>query len=114
MKTRTYNVEADFPSLDDARRLVLEEIRRSKRQGVRVLKVIHGYGSSGQGGKLGHGLKRSFALRKKEKLIRDFIPGERFTIFDPTTLDLIDAVPEVRSDPDLGSVNEGITILWLA
>jgi hypothetical protein len=81
MNLKTCNVEAGFPSLDEARRLVLEEIRKSKREGVRVLKVIHGYGSSGKGGTLNHGLKKSFALRKKEGVIKDYIPGENFTIW---------------------------------
>jgi len=49
---RTYNVEAGLPILDEARRLAIEEIKRAKREGVKVLKVIHGYGSSGKGGTL--------------------------------------------------------------
>jgi len=28
-------------------------------------------------------------------------------------LALLDAVPELRGDPDLNATNEGITILWL-
>ena len=81
MNLKTYNVEAGFPSLDEARRLVIEEIRKSKREGVRVLKIIHGYGSSGKGGTLNHGLRKSFALRKKEGVIKEFIPGRaNFTI----------------------------------
>ncbi len=110
---KTYNVEADFPSLDEARRLVIEEIRRAKREGVRVLKIIHGYGSSGKGGKLSVGLKKSFALRKKEGAIKDFIPGEDFSIFNNTVLNLLEAVPELRGDPDLDAMNEGVTVLWL-
>ena len=94
MNFKTYNVEAGFPSLDEARRLVLEEIRESKREGVRILKIIHGYGSSGKGGTLNHGLRKSFALRKKEGVIKDFIPGENFTIFNPVVLELLEAVPE--------------------
>jgi DNA-nicking Smr family endonuclease len=39
---RTYDVEAGLPTLDEARRLVIEEIKRAKREGVKVLKVIHG------------------------------------------------------------------------
>ena len=39
---KTFNVEAGMPVLDEARRLVIEEIRRAKKEGVRVLKVIHG------------------------------------------------------------------------
>lgn len=110
---KTFNVEADLPTLEEARRLVREEIKKSKREGVRVLKIIHGYGSSGKGGKLCMGLRKSFTLRKKEGGIRDFIAGENFSIFDETTLRLLEAVPEFRGDPDLNATNEGITILWL-
>ena len=110
---RTFNAEAGLPTLDDARRLVIEEIKRAKREGVKVLKVIHGYGSSGKGGALFVGLRKSFGLRKKEAVIRDYVAGEDFSIFDATTLDLLEAVPELRGDPDLNATNEGITILWL-
>src|SRR6266567_6003643 len=83
---RTYNVEAGLPTLDDARRSVIAEIKRAKREGVKVLKVIHGYGSSGKGGALCVGLRKSFGLRKKEGVIRDFIAGEDFSIFNDPTL----------------------------
>ena len=78
-----------------------------------VLKIIHGYGSSGKGGALCVGLRKSFTLRKKEGVIRDFIAGEDFSIFDETTLNLLEAVPELRGDPDLNATNEGISVLWL-
>ena len=110
---RTYNVEAGLPILDEARRLVIEEIKRAKREEVRVLKGIHGYGSSGEGGTLCVGLRKSFGLRKKEGVIQDFIAGENFSIFNPTVLALLEAVPELRGDPDLSATNEGVTILWL-
>jgi hypothetical protein len=113
MSVKTFNVENSFPSLDDARRMVLDEIRKSKREGVRVLKIIHGYGSSGRGGVLHHGLRKSFALRKKEGVIKDFIPGETFTIFNPIVLELLEVVPELRADTDLSNTNEGVTVLWL-
>jgi len=110
---RIYNVEADLPTLDQARRLVIEEIRRAKRDRVRVLKIIHGYGSSGTGGRLAVGLRKSFALRKKEGAILDAIPGEDFSIFQPRTMALLEAVPKLKGDLDLNQVNEGITIVWL-
>ena len=110
---RTYNVEAGLPTLDEARRLVIDEIKRAKREGVKVLKVIHGYGSSGKGGALCVGLRKSFRLRKKEGAIKDSISGENFSIFNDTVLALLEAVTEMRGDPDLGATNEGVTILWL-
>jgi len=109
----TFNVKADMPSLEEARRSVIAEIRLAKRKKARVLKVIHGWGSTGKGGTLCVGLRRSFKLRKKEGVIRDFIPGEDFSIFNKTVLDLLEAVPDLRGDPDLNATNEGVTLLWL-
>ena len=110
---RVYNVEAGLPGLDEARRQVIAEIRRAKKEGVRVMKVIHGYGSSGKGGTLGTGLRKSFALRKQEGVIKDFVPGDNFSIFNPVVLALMELVPELRQDPDLEQTNLGITLLWL-
>ena len=110
---RTHIVEAGLPILDEARRLVIGEIKRAKREGVKVLRVIHGYGSSGKGGTLCVGLRKSFGLRKKEGVIKDFVAGEEFSIFNPTVLALLEAVPELRGDPELNATNEGVTILWL-
>jgi hypothetical protein len=110
---RTYNVEAGLPLLEEARRLVIAEINRAKRERVRVLKVIHGYGSSGKGGALCVGLRKSFGLRKEEGVIKDSIAGGDFSIFNDTVLALLEAVPELRADPDLNATNEGVTILWL-
>jgi hypothetical protein len=110
---RTFNVEQGLPTLDEARRQVLAEIKEAKRAGTRVLKVIHGYGSSGKGGVLCTGLRKSFRLRKQEGSIKAFIVGEDFSIFNDTTLALLETVPELRGDPDLNATNEGVTFLWL-
>ena len=66
-----------------------------------------------KGGALCVGLRKSFRLRKKEGVIKDFIAGEDFSIFNETVLNLLEAVPELRGDPDLGAINECVTILWL-
>src|ERR1039457_5754638 len=108
---RTFNVEAGLPTLDEARRLVIEKIKQAKRAGARVLKVIHGYGSSGKGGALCIGLRKSFGLGKKEGVSKYSIAGEDFSIFNDTVLALLEAVPELRGDPDLGATNDGVTIL---
>ena len=110
---KTFNVEEALPTLDEARRQVIDEIRRAKHEGVSVLKIIHGYGSSGKGGALCVGLRKSFTLRKKEGVIRDFIAGEEFSIFNENTLNLLEAVPKLRGDPDLNATNDGVTVLWL-
>jgi hypothetical protein len=102
---RIYNVEAGLPTHDVARRLVIEEIKRAKREGARALEVIHGYGSPGKGGALCVGLRKSFGLRKKEGIIKNFITGEDFSIFNDPVLALLETVPELRGDPDLKATN---------
>ena len=110
---KVLNIEIGRPTLEEARRQMVDEIRRAKQDGVRVLKVIHGYGSTGKGGTLNIGLRKSFGLRKKEKVIRDFVAGEDFSIFNQTTMSMLEAVPELRQDPDLDQSNLGVTLLWL-
>src|SRR6266498_4427694 len=105
---KTFNVEATLPTLEEARQQVIDEIRRAKREGVRVLKIIHGYGSSGKGGALCVGLRKSFKLRKKEGVIRDFIAGEDLSIFNEPTLRLLEAEPQLREDLDLNASNDGV------
>src|SRR5438067_12479048 len=110
---RIYNVEAGLPTVEEARRLVMEEIRRAKRERVKILKVIHGYGSSGKGGALCVGLRKSFRLRKKEGVIKDFVAGEDFSIFNATVLAMLEAAPDLRGDCDLNATNEGVTVVWV-
>ena len=110
---KVLNIEIGRPTLEEARRQMVDEIRRAKQDGVRVLKVIHGYGSTGKGGTLNIGLRKSFGLRKKEKVIRDFVAGEDFSIFNQATMSMLEAVPELRQDPDLDQSNLGVTLLWL-
>ena len=103
---------AGLPTLDESRRLVIEEIKRATREGVKVLKVSHGYGLWGKGGALCVGLRKSFGQHKKETVIKEFIAGEDVSIFNDTVLALLEAVPGLRGDPDLGASNEGVTMLW--
>jgi hypothetical protein len=51
------------------------------------------------GGALHVGLRKSFGLRKKEGVIKDFIAGEDFSIFNDAVLALLEAVPENPESP---------------
>jgi hypothetical protein len=42
MSFATLNLEAGFPTVDDARRRLLSEMQSARARGVRVIKVIHG------------------------------------------------------------------------
>ena len=110
---KVVNIKGDRPTVEDARRRLIDEIRAAKAGGVRVLKVVHGYGSSGRGGALRAALRKSLIRRRKEGLVLEIIYGEKWTIFDARAQTLIERFPALRGDPDLNNSNEGVTLIVL-
>ena len=50
MECQVVNLEAGMPTVDVARTHLNMALRSAKANRVKVLKLIHGYGSSGRGG----------------------------------------------------------------
>ena len=107
------NIKAGMPSVEEARRRLIVAITSAKARGVGVLKIVHGYGASGVGGKLRGALRRSLSLRRKEGLIEEVIYGEKWSVFEEHSLSLIDRYPVLRRDQDLNMSNEGVTLVVL-
>ena len=83
-----------MPTVEDARRL-LEELRQAKQAGVRAMKIIHGYGSSGKSGALRAGRRKSLLRRKKEGLVARVIFGEKGSVFEEDARSAIEAAPNL-------------------
>lgn len=111
MSMRTVNLEAGKPTVEEARRKLLDAIELARKDGTRALKIIHGYGSSGVGGKIRDGVRKSLSLRRKEGKIRMFVPGEKWSSVESGAQELLDAYSEIRRDSDLGRGNHGITVV---
>lgn len=105
------NIKADMPTADDAIRRITYHLRTSKTLGIKALKIIHGYGSSGTGGKIRVEARRYLGEQKRKGFIRAFIPGEDFSIFGEETLAAFKVCPDLRRDPDLERHNNGVTIV---
>ena len=88
----------------------IQEMRVSH---VRAVKLIHGYGSTGRGGKICIGVRDELASMKRRKLIKEYIPGEDFGPTDPASRKLVEQNSAVSRDPDYGRINHGITIAVL-
>ncbi|MGO9274856.1 MAG: hypothetical protein ACLQOO_32280 [Terriglobia bacterium] len=110
-QARVVNLENGLPTVEEGRRQLLEEVKRAKQNGGAVLKVIHGYGSSGTGGTLREGVRKSLLLRRKEGAIQAYVWGEKWDAFDETARLILDRCPDLRRDPDLARGNPGITII---
>lgn len=107
------NLEDGKPTCELAIRRLTFHVNSKKELGYLAVKIIHGYGSSGTGGRIRVKAREYLASLKRRGVIRDFVPGESFSIFDASTRKILDAVPEVRADRDLERHNNGVTIILL-
>lgn len=107
------NIKYDLPTASDAVKRVTYNIRNGREWGCGAIKIIHGYGSSGKGGKIHNEVRRYLAEQKRKGYIRDFIPGESFSIFDEATRSAFTHCDGLRGDSDLERHNNGITIVVL-
>lgn len=110
---RTVNFELGMPSVSEIPKRLENEMALSKSYGVRVLKIIHGYGSSGKGGKIRTTLRRMLDEMVKKGSIKAVIYGEKFSIFDESTRGILFLDKEIRKDHDLDRANNGITLIVL-
>lgn len=108
---RIVNLEIGMPTVELGMRRLSSELTTSRRMGCAAVKLIHGYGSSGKGGKLRLAVRRELEGMKKQGQIRDYLPGEKFTIFETATLSAFSSAPALRKDPDLERYNNGVTIV---
>ena len=111
---QTANIEKFMPTVYQAEILVKNNLESFRRQGVKVFKIIHGYGSTGKGGALRTGLRDYLKQLKMAKIIADFVPGEDWSAFDETTRKVRDLDDDFRKDTDLGKMNAGVTIIVIS
>lgn len=72
---REVNLELGMPTVQTALSQLTLELRRTRSMGCTALKIIHGYGSSGKGGKIRVQARSRLAKMKGAGEIRDVIPG---------------------------------------
>ena len=107
------DLEAGMPLVEHAIKRMHFQLETHRKVGVTVVKLIHGYGSSGTGGRIRTAVRKELAAMKAAGKIRDYVIGEEFSIFGPVTRRILVACSPVRADRDLEHHNNGITVVWL-
>jgi hypothetical protein len=105
------NLEHGFPTAEEARTRLATEIDVARKKGVGLLKLVHGYGSTGKGGTLRKTLRTMLLRMQHEGKIGRVIFGENWDLFDEPSRNLMDRYPLIRGDRDIGRGNAGITIV---
>jgi hypothetical protein len=102
-----------MPSVQEALQRLEREIALARQGKVGLLKIVHGYGSSGAGGDIRITVQRRLHELAEGGQIRGCVFGEQWSKSDDATWRLLQAQPELKSDPDLGRRNRGITVVLL-
>ena len=102
------NIKSDMPTVSEAEKRLEAAMAAGRKLGAGAVKIIHGYGSTGKGGKI-----RTAVRKKAFELGKTVIYGEDFSIFSESTRQAFKLCPELRNDDDLDRHNNGITIIIL-
>ena len=113
MSCKIINLEEGRPTVEAARSRLSQALVSARANRVPCVKLIHGYGSSGQGGAIKREVQLILAEKKRMGAIREFVPGEDFSPFYESARRAVDLCPELSKDRDYSRQNGGITVVVL-
>jgi len=102
-----------MPQAHEAMQRLERELALARQAKTPLLKLIHGYGSTGAGGDIRIAVQKRLLEMVQTGHIRACIFGESWTKSDQVSWKLLQSHPELKSDSDLGRRNLGITIVLL-
>jgi len=102
-----------MPLVREALQRLERELALARQEKTTLLKIVHGYGSTGEGGDIRIAVQKSLVEMKQNGLIRVCIFGENWSKSDEVSWKLLQSRAELKSDSDLGRRNRGITIVLL-
>lgn len=110
---RLVNLEKGMPSVEQALRQLEGALNSARLQGIRVLSLIHGYGSSGCGGAIRRAVRERLSLLQRQGRVESVIGGEDFEGRSARGRHLLRRYPFLRRHRDLNRANPGITVVLL-
>ena len=113
VKVRTVNMESGRPSVVEGLERLQREIALARQTGVRVLRVIHGWGSSGTGGRLRTACRAYLYRELKARHLKAVVPGDDYSRASPDGRDLLSRYDDLRSGERSDTQNAGITFIEL-
>ena len=104
-----FNIKDDMPTVEIALKR-LDMLLTGNRKGI--IKIIHGYGATGVGGKIRTAVRNKLKIKKLAGKIKDYIPGEEFSMFNAATQTALMLYHrELTSDHDYNQSNQGMTLI---
>jgi hypothetical protein len=102
-----------MPLVREALQQLDRELAAARQGKENLLKLVHGYGSTGAGGDIRIAVQKRLIEMTQSGQIQVCIFGENWSKSDETSWRLLQSHAGLKSDPDLGRRNRGITIVLL-
>jgi len=110
---KTVNLKSDMPQIHEALQRLERELVTARQEKAKLLKLVHGYGSTGAGGDIRIAVQKRLVEMAQNGQIRGCIFGENWSKSDESAWKLLQSHAELKSDSELGRRNRGITIVLL-
>lgn len=110
---RKVNIKENNPNVDYAMYLLDEEIKYSKGVGNRVIIVIHGHGSHGQGGLIRREIRNYLPQLKKKGVITDYVFGDNWGDLNESKKHICEVAPELIINANVRNINSGVSVVLI-
>ncbi|MEI8285386.1 MAG: Smr/MutS family protein [bacterium] len=105
------NLEAGLPTVAQALERLERDLREARACEAKVVRVIHGYGSSGRGGKIRDAVRRELGRKLARGEVKDVTPRENYSSTTNAGRDLLSRFRELQPTERSDSNNPELTII---
>jgi len=105
------NLERGLPSAEQALERLERTLREARACGAKVARLIHGYGSTGRGGKIREAVRRELGRKLARGEIRAVVHGENYSPNANDARDLLARFKELKTTERSDSGNLGLTLI---
>lgn len=109
----TVNLEAGRPVVRDALTRLDLRLDTARLQDERLVRVVHGYGSSGSGGAIREAVRQHLEELRNRRLVRSLVRGEEYPEGSTRARELLRRHPRLRVTLRSDRSNAGITFVEL-
>jgi hypothetical protein len=110
---RTVDLKSDMPLVQEALQRLDRELAIARKENAAIIKLIHGYGSTGAGGEIRLAVQNRLLEMMRNSQIAGCIFGEDWAKSNDAAWKLLQLHPALKRDSDLGRKNRGVTIVVL-
>lgn len=94
----TINLKCGLPTVEEAMARLDRELIAAAAASAQIIRIIHGWGSTGKGGAIRDEVRRTLKVRQRQHGFGAVVHGEDFSERSPADRQLITQLPQLRDD----------------